>query len=110
MLKNNSKPRKRSCDFTFLFTLDRLNELDLKFMQSEEFADLFRQRDALYAQIIDGLSEGKKAALIGYSDINSEISEQKQKFFYRHAFRDCSTMARLARGRNRIKLIIRIVD
>ena len=59
MLKNNSKRRKRSCDFTFLVTVDRLNELELKFMQSEEFADLFRQRDALYDKLIDGQSEEK---------------------------------------------------
>jgi len=31
---------------------------------SEEFADLFRKRDALYGQIIDGLSQEKKSVLL----------------------------------------------
>lgn len=109
MLKSNSRRRKRLCNLANLPTFDRLNELDFKFMQSEEFQYLFRQRNALYAQIVDGLSEKKESQFIAFSDIDSEIAEQKEKFFYRHAFRDCCAMTRLARGNNRIRLAIHIM-
>ena len=110
MLKSNSKCRKKSCNFTFVVTVDRLNELELKFRQSEEFADLLRQRNALYDTLMNAQSEQMQSVLVDFSDVNSDIAEQKEKFFYRHAWGDCSAMSRLACGRNRIKLIVRIVN
>ena len=109
MLKSNSKRRKRPCEFTFVVTVDRLNQLELEFRQSEEFADLLRQRDALYDRLMDAQSEQMQSVLVGFSDVNSEITEQKEKFFYKHAWGDYSAMSRLARGRNRVKLFIRIM-
>ena len=110
MIKNNSKRRKRSCDFTFVVTVDRLNELELKFRQSEEFADLLRRRNALYDTLMNAQSEQMQSVLVDFSDVNSDITEQKEKFFYKHAWGDYSAMSRLVRGRNRIRLVVRIVD
>ena len=109
MIKNNSKRRKRSCDFSFVVTVDRLNQLELEFRQSEEFADLLRQRDSLYDKLMDAQSEQMQSVLVRFSDVNSEITEQKEKFFYKHAWGDYSAMSRLVRGRNRVKLFIRIM-
>ena len=110
MFKNNSKRRKRSCDFTFVFTVDRLNQLELEFMQSEEFADLLSQRNALEDKLMNAQSEQMKSVLVDLCDVNSDITEQKEKFFYKHAWGDCSATTRLVRGRNRIRLVVHIVD
>jgi len=110
MLKNNSKCRKKSCDFSFIVTVDRLNQLELEFRQSKEFADLLCKRNALEDTLMNAQSEQMKSVLVDFCDVNSDITEQKEKFFYKHAWGDCSAMSRLARCRNRIRLIVRIVD
>ena len=109
MLRNSSKRRKRPYDFSFVVTVDRLNELELKFRQSEEFADLLRQRNALEDTLMNAQSEQMKSVLVDLCDVNSDIAEQKEKFFYKHAWGDYSAMSRLVRGRNRVKLFIRIM-
>ena len=110
MLKNNSKCRKGSCNFSFIVTVDRINQLELEFMQSTEFADLLRKRNALEDTLMNAQSEEMKSVLVDFCDINSDITEQKEKFVYKHAWGDCSAMSRLACGRNRIRLVVRIVD
>ena len=110
MLRSNSKCRKRPCDFTFVVIVDRLNQLELEFRQSEEFADLLCRRNALYDKLMNAQSEQMQSVLVELSDVNSDVTEQKEKFFYKHAWGDCCAMSRLARCRNRIKLVVRIVD
>jgi len=110
MLKSNSKFRKKSCDFSFVLTVHRLNQLELEFMQSAEFADLLSKRNALEDTLMNTQSEQMKSVLVDLCDVNSDITEQKEKFFYRHAWGDCSSTTRLVRGRNRIKLFVRFVD
>ena len=110
MLKNNSKRRKRPCEFSFVFTVDRINQLELEFMQSEEFTDLLRKRTDLEDTLMDAQSEQMKSVLVDFCDVNSDITEQKEKFFYKHAWGDCSATTRLVRGRNRIRLVVHIVD
>ena len=110
MLKSNSKFRKKSFDFSFVVTVDRLNELELEFMQSEEFADLLSQRNALEDKLMNAQSEQMKSVLVDLCDVNSDIAEQKEKFFYKHAWGDCSAMSWLARCRSRVKLVVRIVN
>jgi len=109
MLKSNSKRRKRPCEFTFVVTVDRLNQLELEFRQSEEFADLLCKRNALEDTLMDAQTEQMKSVLVDLCDANSDITEQKEKFFYKHAWGDCSATSRLVRGRNRVKLFIRIM-
>ena len=109
MLKNNSKRRKRQCDFSFIVEVDRINQLELEFMQSKEFTELLCKRTALEDKLMYAQSEQMKSVLVDFCDVNSEITEQKEKFFYKHAWGDCSATTRLARGRNRIRLVVRIV-
>jgi len=108
MLKSNSKCRKKSCHFSFIVEVDRINQLELEFMQSEEFADLLCKRNALEDELMDAQSEQMKSVLVDLCDVNSDITEQKEKFFYKHAWGDCSAMARLVWCRSR--LIVRIAD
>jgi len=110
MLKSNSKCRKKSCDFSFIVTVDRLNQLELEFRQSKEFADLLCKRNSLEDTLMNAQSEQMKSILVDFCDVNSDITEQKEKFFYKHAWGDYSAMSRLVRGRNRIRLVVRIVD
>ena len=109
MLRNSSKRRKRPYDFSFVVTVDRINQLELEFRQSEEFADLFRRESALEDKLMNAQTEQMKSVLVDFCDVNSDITEQKEKFFYRHAWGDCSATTRLVRGRNRIRLVVRIV-
>jgi len=109
MLRNSSKRRKRPYDFSFVVTVDRINQLELEFRQSEEFADLFRRESALEDKLMNAQTEQMKSVLVDFCDVNSEITEQKEKFFYKNAFIDHSTMTRLMMGRNRIKMAIRIM-
>jgi len=108
MLKNNSKCRKKSCNFSFIVTVDRINQLELEFMHSKEFADLLSKRNALEDTLMNAQSEQMKSVLVDFCDVNSDITEQKEKFFYKHAWGDCSATTRLVRCRNRIRLVVRV--
>ena len=92
------------------FEDERFYQLENEFMEREEIAALFRQKEAMHKQIINALPEEIKSVFINYSDNNSYILELKPKFFYKWGFIDAVAIMKFLRGvKNNIKLILSIM-